>query len=555
MSSGSGIDSRRYRRRILGLGALLFVLCFVIPAPFVVGSVENDLENRSRERLAEAGVTGASIRFSGQDGTVACTAALDDPEAVAADLSDVWGVRQITVEDSCRASEGSDGAGGLDGDADATTVPEGADPDDSTVPDPSEPAASTPAPTTPATTVAPIGSIASLVAEDPQFSQLAGLFAGADLDVDLATDSPFTLLAPDDDAFDRAFEAIGPDAFAELVADPAFVEELLLHHLTPAALTRAELEPGSLEMLDGDAVTVDLGPDDLLLFSSGPSVAQLVADQDEVIASNGVIHAIDAVLLPEAVDDDAEAETPDIAASFATGRMVLDGSVASEGQRAALIEPLNGVIDPANIEDRLVVDESAAMTDEDVNRLAALVQALPVELAEGVASLTGSDVAVRGVHLGVDSVDRMAALAEANGASLDLSPRPVADEALAAALGDELNAIVADEPVTFEPNSAAITPESAAVLDRVAATAQSVEAIALLVVGHTDSDGQATTNLALSEQRAAAVVEALAERGLDPESLTSEGRGDTEPVVVDGVEDKAASRRVEFVASAVTDDR
>ena len=70
--------------------------------------------------------------------------------------------------------------------------------------------------------------------------------------------------------------------------------------------------------------------------------------------------------------------------------------------------------------------------------------------------------------------------------------------------------------------------------------------MAITVAGHTDSDGDADENLVLSQLRAAAVRQALVDRGVEAEAVTAEGFGSTRPVLVDGVEDKAASRRVEF---------
>jgi OOP family OmpA-OmpF porin len=90
------------------------------------------------------------------------------------------------------------------------------------------------------------------------------------------------------------------------------------------------------------------------------------------------------------------------------------------------------------------------------------------------------------------------------------------------------------------------------VLDLVAAALRRVEGLAVTVVGHTDSSGDPATNLALSEERAEAVRAALEARGLPASMLRVVGRGGTEPVRVDGVEDVEASRRIEFVVRLAT---
>ena len=67
-----------------------------------------------------------------------------------------------------------------------------------------------------------------------------------------------------------------------------------------------------------------------------------------------------------------------------------------------------------------------------------------------------------------------------------------------------------------------------------------------LIEGHTDTDGDADANLRLSDRRARAVREFLIEQGIDGSRLVARGFGESEPILIDGVEDKNASRRIEF---------
>ena len=86
-----------------------------------------------------------------------------------------------------------------------------------------------------------------------------------------------------------------------------------------------------------------------------------------------------------------------------------------------------------------------------------------------------------------------------------------------------------------------------AIIDALAAQLVEFDGLAIVVEGHTDSDGAPATNQTLSEQRAGAVAQALIARGVAPTTVTSEGFGSERPIMgASGIEDKTASRRVEF---------
>ena len=170
-------------------------------------------------------------------------------------------------------------------------------------------------------------------------------------------------------------------------------------------------------------------------------------------------------------------------------------------------------------------------------------------LIGGKATLTGSGLILVGVYA-TDEQKTMLISLSANDVVFDLTERAVATLADAATLEADLNALVAVNPILFDPGSTTITADSAAIIDRIAALSNRVGGIAIEIRGHTDTDGRAATNQQLSEGRAAAVSTALVERGTVPDSLTTAGFGGSLAIVdAAGVENKAASRRVEFVVT------
>ncbi|CAH0315437.1 OmpA-OmpF porin, OOP family [Pseudomonas sp. IT-194MI4] len=101
--------------------------------------------------------------------------------------------------------------------------------------------------------------------------------------------------------------------------------------------------------------------------------------------------------------------------------------------------------------------------------------------------------------------------------------------------------------VLFAYNKSDLTPEARSELDSLMPKLQSADVVSVKVVGHTDSQGSDAYNQKLSERRASSVAAYLLSRGLAPNKLTSEGRGETQPVADNDTEEgRAKNRRVEL---------
>lgn len=112
---------------------------------------------------------------------------------------------------------------------------------------------------------------------------------------------------------------------------------------------------------------------------------------------------------------------------------------------------------------------------------------------------------------------------------------------------DEKNKFVTNA-IYFNYNSAVIKPESWPALKQAAEVIQSTEG-SVIIVGHTDSDGNDADNLALSLKRAESVKTFLIKNfRLNAEKLLTDGKGETQPVENNTTaEGRANNRRVEFV--------
>jgi uncharacterized surface protein with fasciclin (FAS1) repeats len=123
------------------------------------------------------------------------------------------------------------------------------------------------------------------------FQTLAAALTAADLVKTLKGDGPFTVFAPTDEAFAKL-----PAGTVENLLKPENIDQLtaiLTHHVVPGAVTAEQVV-----RLD-EARTV--GGQSIRISTAGGSVvvdgAKVVAT--DIMASNGVIHVIDSVILPE----------------------------------------------------------------------------------------------------------------------------------------------------------------------------------------------------------------------------------------------------------------
>ncbi|KQT66771.1 outer membrane protein OmpA-like peptidoglycan-associated protein [Pseudomonas sp. 2957] len=101
--------------------------------------------------------------------------------------------------------------------------------------------------------------------------------------------------------------------------------------------------------------------------------------------------------------------------------------------------------------------------------------------------------------------------------------------------------------VLFDFDKSDLTPAAKAQLDTLMDKLRNADVVSIKVIGHTDSKGSDAYNQALSERRASSVAAYLLSQGLAPNKLTSEGRGESEPVADNASDEgRADNRRVEL---------
>ena len=107
---------------------------------------------------------------------------------------------------------------------------------------------------------------------------------------------------------------------------------------------------------------------------------------------------------------------------------------------------------------------------------------------------------------------------------------------------------IAVDGILFETGKSDLKPESSAAIGEVAKLLKGDATLKIYVVGHTDNVGGVDGNMKLSQDRAAAVVQALVKQGIENARLRPFGNGPYSPVASNDAEGgRAKNRRVELV--------
>jgi transforming growth factor-beta-induced protein len=134
-------------------------------------------------------------------------------------------------------------------------------------------------------------TIVDIAVNDGRFDTLVTALGAADLVDTLSGDGPFTVFAPTDEAF----EALPAGTLEALLADTDALTDILLYHVVAGSVPAADVTSlTNATTLQGQPVVIGSG--------SGVMINQASVTQADVMGSNGVIHVVDAVLLPPSGD-------------------------------------------------------------------------------------------------------------------------------------------------------------------------------------------------------------------------------------------------------------
>lgn len=136
------------------------------------------------------------------------------------------------------------------------------------------------------------GTVVDVASSTEGFSTLVAAVGAADLVDTLNSEGPFTVFAPTDDAF----AALPPGVLDALLLpeNKDTLTKILTYHVVPGAVMAADVTDGDVATVEGQTVT--------LSTADGVTINGATVIQADVVADNGVIHVIDAVILPPEPD-------------------------------------------------------------------------------------------------------------------------------------------------------------------------------------------------------------------------------------------------------------
>ncbi len=104
----------------------------------------------------------------------------------------------------------------------------------------------------------------------------------------LKNSGPYTVFAPSDSAFHK----LPPETVKEILKDKEKATEVLTHLVVPGKITVSDVKPGKVRTIQGDMLT-------LTSDNGKVTVDDANVIQSDLMADNGIIHEIDAVVIPQ----------------------------------------------------------------------------------------------------------------------------------------------------------------------------------------------------------------------------------------------------------------
>ena len=135
---------------------------------------------------------------------------------------------------------------------------------------------------------APTKNIVDTMIAAGHFTTFAAAVNAAGLTGELAGKGPFTVFAPTDEAFKK----LPPGGYDSLLKDVGKLKAILNYHVVSGYFTARDVKSGEVMTLQGSRLTTAVSSSDVRV--NGARVTKA-----DIVTTNGIVHAIDAVILPK----------------------------------------------------------------------------------------------------------------------------------------------------------------------------------------------------------------------------------------------------------------
>ncbi|NRD71032.1 fasciclin domain-containing protein [Psychrobacter okhotskensis] len=137
-------------------------------------------------------------------------------------------------------------------------------------------------------------TIAEIAAGNENLTILTAALQAAGLDTMLMEDTKYTVFAPTDDAFAPVLEKLGVTK-EELLANTDLLKKVLPYHVVDMEVKAADIPYGT-DIKTANGATISISDANVITDATGGTANITGTD---IMATNGVVHTIDAVLMPE----------------------------------------------------------------------------------------------------------------------------------------------------------------------------------------------------------------------------------------------------------------
>lgn len=132
------------------------------------------------------------------------------------------------------------------------------------------------------------GTVVDIAVANSDFSILVEAVTKTGLAGALSADGPFTVFAPTNEAFKALFKQLGVSGIKDLTAEQ--LKPILTYHVVSGKVMSTDLSNTSVATLNGQKIKIDI--------SNGVKINDSKVTTADILGTNGVVHVIDKVLIP-----------------------------------------------------------------------------------------------------------------------------------------------------------------------------------------------------------------------------------------------------------------